>query len=257
MNNYEDLEMQTFQNYPSFQELNNLRVRIQKELNELDKSFNENSITAFIDSEESSELYDLHTQITSIIALVYLDELFCTIDTNSHTHKADFIEGLQGIINPTEDYEDLFFIQLDEYEWDYDWNEQVQFVRKKLNAIPLDNRLELLDRLRKQILRKLDKALEFCVKPKEKLSQILTEPKKMINFTNHYLFLQSFENYDYSMIFTKQLRTYIKSRPFFPAITSDVLFSEITRLCEISEANGFQEVTVWLEGVFHKFFVNK
>jgi len=248
--------MKNHHEYPSFQELSDLREKIQKEIRDLDDSINEEHAMAFVDAEESSELYDLHTQITSIIGLQYLDELFCTIDTNSHTHKADFIEGLQGIINPTEDYDELFFIQLDEYEWDYEWNEQLQYVIKKLNAIPLDYRLELLNNLRNQILRRLDKAIEFWGKPKNRQEQTIIEPEEIIKFANHYLFLQSFENYDHSIIFTKQLRKYIKSRPFFPAITSEILFYEITRLSEISEANGFQEIVEWLGGIFQKFFVN-
>ncbi|MCG3220391.1 MAG: hypothetical protein H7641_03340 [Candidatus Heimdallarchaeota archaeon] len=253
MNDHEILKMKIFQDYPPFYELNSLRFKIQRELTKQNETFEEGSPTAYVDAEESSELYDLHTQITSIIGLLYLDELFLTIDAYSCTHHADFIEGLQGVINSTEDYDDLFFVQLDDYEWDYEWNDQLQIVRKKVNDIPLKNRIELLKKLRKQILRKMDKAIELWVKPKERLSKILSAPEIIINFLNHYLFLQSFENYDSSMIFTKQLRTYIKSRPYFPAITSDILFSEIIKLGEIAEKHGFNNVIAFLNKVLYRF----
>lgn len=249
------LNKDNFQDYPSFHELSDLRSKIHKDLIELDESFDEDISSAFVDSEVSKELYDLHTQITSITGLVYLDELFHTMDINSHTHHADFIEGLQDIINSTEDYDDSFFVELDDYEWDFDWNDRLRTVRKKLNTVSLDNRLELLVKLRKQVLRRLDKAFEFWGKPKERLSQILTEPKKIINFINHYLLVQSFENYDISMIFSKQLRTYIKSRPFFPLITLEDLFSEITRLIEIAIKHGFNDVAIFLESIFNRFFI--
>lgn len=247
------LNKDNFQDYPSFHELSDLRSKIQKDLIELDESFDEDISSAFVDSEVSSELYDLHTQITSITGLVYLDELFHTMDINSHTHHADFIEVLQSVINSTEDYDDSFFVELDNHEWDFDWNDKLSTVRKKLNIVPLDNRLELLVRLRKRVLRRLDKAFEFWGKPKERLYQILTEPKKIINFIDHYLLVQSFENYDGSMIFTKQLRTYIESRPLFPLITLENLFSEITRLTEIATELGFIDVALFLESIFNRF----
>ena len=237
--------------YPSYQELSDLREKIQKEIRELDNSINEEYAVAFVDAEESSELYDLHTQITSIIGLQYLNELFYTMDLNLHNHHTDFIEGLQWIINPIEDYDDLFFIQLDE------WNEQLQTIIKKLNAISLDTRFELLRNLRNQIIRRLDKAIEFWGKPRKKQGQIIVEPKEIIKFANHYLFLQSFENYDNTMFNNKQLRKYIKSMPFFPAITSDILFHEITRLCKISEANEFHEIDKWLGDIFYKYFIEE
>lgn len=252
MNNHEVLKMNYFHDYPSFYELNSLRSKIQRELTNQNEAFNENVPTAYIDAEESNELYDLHTQITSIIGLLYLDELFLTIDAYSHTNHADFIEGLQGIINSTEDYDDLFFVQLDDYEWEYEWNDQLQIVRKIVSEIPLENRLELLQKLRKQILRKLDKAIELWVKPKEKLTKVLASQETIINFVNHYLFLQSFEKYDYSMIFTKQLRRYVKSQPYFPAITADILFSEIVNLGEIAEKQGFNEIVAFLNDILYK-----
>ncbi|MHA1198493.1 MAG: hypothetical protein ACTSQF_03980 [Candidatus Heimdallarchaeaceae archaeon] len=238
---------------PSFLELNDLRAKIQTEIARDYEEFDDNKLTAYVDAEESSELYDLHTQLTSIIGLFHLDKLFKTVDAYAHTHHADFIEGLEGIINPTSEYDDTFFVQLEGWDYDYDWNSNIQDIRRKVNSIPLDKRLELLKELRKNILKRMDKAIEFLGRPKEKLIDKLPSPENIINYMNHYLLVQSFEEYDSSMIFSKQLRSYIKSRPFFPIISSDLVVNEILKLGHIAESHGFEEVSSFLTNLLDWF----
>ncbi|MCE7743105.1 MAG: hypothetical protein GOP50_11710 [Candidatus Heimdallarchaeota archaeon] len=238
---------------PSFLELNNLRVQIQREIARESGEFDQNKPTSFIDAEESSDLYDLHTQITSIIGLFHLEELFKTIDVYAHTHHADFIEGLQGVINPTNDDDDTFFVQLEDWDYDYNWNNNLQDIRKKVNCISLETRIKLLEKLRKQILRRMDKAIEFWGRSKERLVEKLSSPENIINYMNHFLLVQSFEEYDRSMIFSKQLRSYIKARPFFPAITSEEVFNEIFKLDNIAETHGFEEVRNYLNSFLDWF----
>jgi len=248
MNNHENHQIKHKNAYPSFVELNNVRFKIQGEIAKGNESFNDNEPTAFIDADELDELYDLHTQITAIIGIFHLDELFRSIDRYSHTKHANFIEGLQGVINPTQDYDDAFFVQLDEWDWDYEWNDQFQEIRKKTDSVPYTIKVELLEKLRKQIIRRMDKAIEFWATTEEKLETKLTSSEKIINQMNHFLLLQSFEDYDSSMIFNKQLRKYIKSRPFFPAITADTLHYESLKLGKIAEKKGFKEVLAFLNG---------
>ena len=160
---------------------------------------------------------------------------------------------MQGVINPTNDYDDTFFVQLEDWDYDYKWNNNLQNIRKKVNRISLETRIELLEKLRKQIIKRMDKTIEFWGIPKERLVEKLSSPEKIINYMNHFLLVQSFEEYDRSMIFSKQLRAYIKARPFFPAITSDVIFNEIFKFGYIAEAHGFEEVSNYLNNLLNWF----